>query len=76
MEQLLLFAEPLEGKLLRDNKETKESLRKIQRCLFGKNAKLEQMLLDLSKRLDILEAGLCRNELVQKPCEIIEMALM
>lgn len=74
-EQLLLFEEPLEGKLLREVREVKESLNKVRKGQFAKIGELRKMYNELHADLEIIKAGLCKNELKPK-CEILELALM
>ncbi len=74
--QLWLFDEPLEGKLLREVRELKESVTKIRKGQFAKIGELNKKYNALLEDFEIIKAGLCRNELIQKPCEIIEMAIM
>jgi len=77
MEQLLLFEESLEGKLLREVKELKESVSKIRKGQFAKIGELRKMYQALHDDLEIIKAGLCKGELQPKStCEIFEMALM
>ncbi len=77
MEQLLLFAEPLEGKLLREVAELKESLNKVRKGQFAKIGDLSKKYDDLLNRLSIIEEGLCKTALPDRRfCEIIEMALL
>lgn len=76
-EQLLLFEEPLEYKLLREIKELKESVSKVRKGQFAKISDLTKMYKELYEDLEIIKAGLCKNELqVKSSCEIFELALM
>ena len=74
-DQLFLFEEPLEGKLLREVREVKESVNKIRKGQFAKIGELRKMYQELHDDLEIIKVGLCKNELRSK-CEIFEMALM
>ena len=78
MEQLLLFEESLEGKLLREVKELKESVNKIRKGQFAKIGELGKICRDLSERMDIIEAGLCKANLdpPQQSSKIYEFALI
>jgi len=60
MTQLLLFEEPLEGKLLREVKELKESISRVRKGQFAKIGELAKLCKDLSDRLTIIEQGLCK----------------
>jgi hypothetical protein len=76
-DQLLLFEESLEGKLLREVRELKESLNKIRKGQFAKIGELRKMYQSIHDDLEIIKSGLCKGELQQKStCEIFEMALM
>ena len=74
-DQLLLFEESLEGKLLREVRELKESLNKVRKGQFAKIGELKKMYQSVYDDLEIIKSGLCKNELKPK-CEIFEMALM
>lgn len=75
-DQLLLFEEPLEGKLLREVRELKESVNKIRKGQFAKIGELRKLYQALYDDMEILKAGICKAELIQKPCEILEMSVM
>ena len=74
-DQLLLFEETLEGKLLREVRELKESVNKIRKGQFAKIGELRKMCQSHHDDLEIIKSGLCKNELKPK-CEIFEMALI
>jgi hypothetical protein len=71
IQQLLLFEEPLEGKLLREVRELKESVSKIRKGQFAKIGELRKMYMELQADIEIIKDGLCR---IPK-CEIIELSL-
>ena len=75
-DQMLLFEESLEGKLIREVRELKESVTKIRKGQFAKIGELTKKYNTLMEDMEILKSGLCRSQLVQKPCEIIEMVSM
>lgn len=80
MVQLRLFplteVEILTRRVIQFEERMTEKLEAQRKGQFGKIGRNEKLLKEILERLEILEAGLCRNELVQKPCEIFEMALM
>lgn len=80
MKQLLLFEESLEGKLLREVSELKESLNKIRKGQFAKIGELTKKYNDLRQEFDIINAALCQQSkaaLHEKTrCEIIELSLI
>lgn len=77
MEQLLLFEESLEGKLLREVRELKESVNKIRKGQFARLGELGKICKELSERMDIIEAGLCKADLhPQHSSKIYEFALI
>lgn len=58
-EQLLLFEEPLEGKLLRECKEMKASLDRVRKGQFAKIGALGKRADDHESRIDIIERNIC-----------------
>lgn len=73
-----LFEEPLEGKLLREVRELKESVTKIRKGQFAKIGELTKKYNALMEDMEILKANICRPE-----CKadlhnekIVEMAAM
>lgn len=80
MMQLRLFPlteiEILTRRVMQFEERMTEKLEAQRKGQFGKIGRNEKLLKEILERLEILEAGLCRNELVSKPCEIFEMALM
>lgn len=63
MKQFLLFEEPLEGKLLREVAELKESISRVRKGQFAKIGELGKLCKELSDRLTIIEQGLCKAAL-------------
>ncbi len=77
MEQLLLFQESLEGKLLREVAELKESVNKVRKGQFAKIGELGKICKELSARMDIIEQNICKVALQpERSSKIYEMALM
>jgi len=77
MEQLLLFEESLEGKLLREVAELKESINRVRKGQFAKIGELNKICKELSLRLDTIEEGMCKAALhPQQSSKIYEFALM
>ena len=76
-DQLLLFEEPLEGKLLREVRELKESVNKIRKGQFAKIGELNKKYIALSEDMELLKANICRPQCTADlHCEILEMAVM
>lgn len=76
-EQLLLFEEPLEGKLLREIQELKQSIERIRKGQYAKMGELKKCYDSLKSDVEIIKIGLCKAEVSQKqPCEIFELALL
>lgn len=73
-EQFLLFPEPLEGKLLREVAEVKESLNKVRKGQFAKIGQLRKDYDQLKEDLEIIKRGICQGKPVMHECEVIEMA--
>lgn len=80
MVQLRLFplteVEILTRRVIQFEQYITEKLEAQRKGQFGKIGRNDKLLKEILERLEILEAGICRNELIQKPCEIIEMKLM
>ena len=72
MEQMLLFEETLEMKLIRETRELKESVDKIRKGQFAKIGELRKMYMSLLEDVEIIKRGLCRPQ-VTSEFEIIEM---
>lgn len=73
MEQLLLFEEPLEGKLLREVRELKSSIDRIRKGQFAKIGQLRKDYDQLMHEFDTLKSMICKADL--HTAEIIEMTL-
>ena len=72
-DQMLLFEESLEGKLLREVRELKESVTKIRKGQFAKIGDLTKKYNSLLEDMEMLKANICRP---QTTCEILEMVSM
>ncbi len=72
-DQMLLFEESLEGKLLREVRELKESVTKIRKGQFAKIGELTKKYNALYEDMEMLKANICRP---QSTCEILEMVSM
>lgn len=77
-EQLLLFEEPIEGRLLREFRELKESVSKIRKSQFAKLGQLRKDYDDLKQELEFLKANICKSESTSKnfECEILPMQMV
>lgn len=77
-EQLLLFEDPLEDRLLRKVKELEEALERNRKSLHAKNGRLQKAVDDLKIDMEFIKIGLCKAELhtQSRKCEIVEMALL
>jgi len=73
--QLLLFEEPLEGKLLREVKDLKESLAKVRKKLFAQNGELQKKYDDLRYEFEVLKAAMCQAALHHPKIEQFESQL-
>ena len=74
MDQLLLFEEPLEGKLLREVAELKISLSKVRKGQFAKIGELKKEYEELKSDMEIIKRGLCHMNQTS-PCEILQLAV-
>lgn len=78
-EQLLLFEDPIEDRLLRKVKELEEALERNRKSLHAKNGRLQKAVDDLQTDMEFIKIGICKAALLQenrKKCEIVEMALL
>lgn len=78
-EQLLLFEDPIEDRLLRKVKELEEALERNRKSLHAKNGRLQKAVDDLQADMEFIKIGICKAALLQenrKKCEIVEMALL
>lgn len=75
--QLMLFEEPIEGKLLREFGELKESVSKIRKGQFAKLGQLRKDYDELKEEMAFLKASICKAALQVKSseCEILQMAV-
>jgi hypothetical protein len=79
MTQILLFEESLEGKLLREVRELKESVTKIRKGQFAKIGDLTKKYNLLLEDMEILKSNICRQStsaLHSNNEKILEMAAM
>ena len=79
--QMLLFEESLEGKLLREVRELKESVTKIRKGQFAKIGELNKKYIALSEDMELLKANICRPQCKadlheHESDKILEMAAM
>lgn len=76
-EQLLLFEDPIEDRLLRKVKELEEALERNRKSLHAKNGRLQKAVDDLQADMDYIKIGLCKAALhSEHHCEIVEMAIL
>ncbi len=77
-EQLLLFEDPIEDRLLRKVKQLEESLERNRKSLHAKNGRLQKAVDDLQADMDYIKIGICKASLHMEKhrCEIVEMALL
>ncbi len=76
-EQLLLFEDPIEDRLLRKVKELEESLERNRKSLHAKNGRLQKAVDELQQDMEFLKRGICKASLFEeRRCEIVEMALL
>lgn len=80
--QLELFPltseEILHYRLIQAEEKIKDLLRKQdsqRKAQFGKIGTLEKKYSDLSERLAIIERGICKTDLHEKECEIVELTI-
>lgn len=76
-DQMLLFEESLEGKLLREVRELKESVTKIRKGQFAKIGDLTKKYNMLLVDMELLKANICRSSTVALHSDnekIVEMA--
>lgn len=78
-EQLLLFEDPIEDRVLRKVKELEESLERNRKSLHAKNGRLQKAVDELQMDMEYMKRGICAAALFnenKKKCEIVEMALL
>jgi septation ring formation regulator EzrA len=61
-EQLLLFQEKTEEKLLREIENLKQQNEKNRKSLHAKHGRLEKMYMELSHRFQHMEAAICTGK--------------
>ena len=72
MTQLLLFEEPLEGKLLKEVKDLKSSLDRVRKAQFAKIGQLRKDYDHLKHEFEILKSAMCRTvTTVDEECKIV-----
>jgi hypothetical protein len=69
-EQLLLFEEPLEIKLLREIKEVKQSLDKVRKGQFAKIGDIKKSVMEIMPRIEIIEKYICHSNIEDKLIKI------
>jgi hypothetical protein len=76
-QMLLLFEEPLEGKLLREVRELKLSVDRVRKGQFAKLGELTKKYNALLEDMELLKAHICRPEckavLHEKVVEMVAM---
>jgi hypothetical protein len=78
-EQLLLFEDPIEDRLVRKVKELEEALDRNRKSLHAKNGRLQKAIDELQIDMEFIKVGICRAALLnedKKKCEIVEIALL
>lgn len=65
-EQLLLFEETTEEKLLRKMNELKDSQDKVRKGQFAKIGSNTKEISNIKERLDILERGICQSDIEER----------
>ena len=79
-EQLLLFEDPIEDRLIRKVKELEEALDRNRKSLHAKNGRLQKAVDELQMDMEFIKRGLCKADLhaldSKKKCEIVEIALL
>lgn len=70
--QLRLFPPTTEEMLIARVNELEAKLERQRKGQFGKIGAVDKKCKDMLERLEIIERGICQ----QKPCEILEMAVM
>jgi|GEM_PF-1356550 len=78
-EQLLLFEDPIEDRLVRKVKELEEALDRNRKSLHAKNGRLQKAIDELQIDMEFIKVGICKAALHaedKKKCEIVEIALL
>lgn len=76
-EQLLLFEDPIEDRLLRKVKELEEALERNRKALHAKHGSLQKIVNDLQTDMEYIKTGICKATLQEKnKCQIFELALL
>lgn len=57
-------------------KTTVEKTERLRKGQYAEIGALKKRCLSLEERLEAIERGLCRNELVKNDCEVFHMAVM
>ncbi len=76
-EQLLLFEDPIEDRLLRKIKELEDSLERNRKALHAKSGQMQKVISELQIDMEYIKKGLCEDALRrERKCEIFEMVLL
>lgn len=77
-EQLLLFDDPIEDRLIRKVKELEDSLERNRKSLHAKSGHMQKVINDLQMDMEFIKRGICQAALHRsdRQCEIFELALL